>query len=82
MRVARRWKSVPSWHLYGDSDKNIPPAAMKFMAETSMDESWGEHLRQHERANIADPEIQCRAKQYLIEGESTRSLHWFDERES
>jgi pimeloyl-ACP methyl ester carboxylesterase len=27
------WKSVPSWHVYGDADKNIPPAAMKFMAE-------------------------------------------------
>jgi len=24
---------VPSWHIYGDADKNIPPAAMKFMAE-------------------------------------------------
>jgi pimeloyl-ACP methyl ester carboxylesterase len=26
------WKSVPSWHIYGDADKNIPPAAMAFMA--------------------------------------------------
>ena len=24
---------MPSWHIYGDADKNIPPAAMKFMAE-------------------------------------------------
>jgi pimeloyl-ACP methyl ester carboxylesterase len=30
---APAWKSVPSWHIYGDADKNIPPAAMKFMAE-------------------------------------------------
>lgn len=27
------WKSVPSWHIYGDADKNIPVAAMKFMAQ-------------------------------------------------
>jgi len=27
------WRTVPSWHIYGDADKNIPPAAMKFMAE-------------------------------------------------
>jgi len=30
---APAWKSVPSWHIYGDADRNIPPAAMKFMAE-------------------------------------------------
>jgi pimeloyl-ACP methyl ester carboxylesterase len=30
---APSWKSVPSWHIYGDGDKAIPPAAMKFMAE-------------------------------------------------
>lgn len=27
------WKSIPSWHIYGDADKNIPPQAMAFMAE-------------------------------------------------
>lgn len=26
------WKSLPSWFIYGTADKNIPPAAMKFMA--------------------------------------------------
>ena len=25
-------KSIPSWHIYGTADKNIPPAAMAFMA--------------------------------------------------
>lgn len=28
-----RWKSVPSWFVYGDRDKNIPAAALAFMAE-------------------------------------------------
>jgi len=27
------WKSVPSWFVYGDKDKNIPPAALAWMAE-------------------------------------------------
>jgi pimeloyl-ACP methyl ester carboxylesterase len=27
------WKSLPSWWIYGESDRNIPPAAMKWMAE-------------------------------------------------
>jgi len=27
------WKNVPSYFVYGDADKNIPPAAMAWMAE-------------------------------------------------
>lgn len=27
------WKKVPSWHIYGTADKNIPAAAMAFMAK-------------------------------------------------
>ena len=27
------WKQIPSWSVYGTADKNIPPAAMKFMSE-------------------------------------------------
>ncbi|MDM0026372.1 alpha/beta fold hydrolase [Variovorax saccharolyticus] len=30
---APAWKTVPSWFVYGDGDKNIPPAAQAFMAE-------------------------------------------------
>jgi pimeloyl-ACP methyl ester carboxylesterase len=30
---APAWKSIPSWWVYGDADKNIPPAAMAWMAE-------------------------------------------------
>jgi len=30
---AAAWKSVPSWFVYGDRDKNIPPAALAFMAQ-------------------------------------------------
>lgn len=27
------WKHIPSWYIYGDQDKNIPPQAMAFMAK-------------------------------------------------
>ncbi|RZO09428.1 alpha/beta hydrolase [Pseudomonas moorei] len=27
------WKTIPSWFVYGDQDKNIPPQALAFMAE-------------------------------------------------
>ncbi|GLQ89779.1 alpha/beta fold hydrolase [Dyella flagellata] len=27
------WKTIPSWFIYGDADKNIPPQVMAFMAE-------------------------------------------------
>lgn len=27
------WKAFPSWFIYGTSDRNIPPAAMAFMAK-------------------------------------------------
>jgi pimeloyl-ACP methyl ester carboxylesterase len=27
------WKSIPSWFIYGDADKNIPAAGLHFMAQ-------------------------------------------------
>jgi pimeloyl-ACP methyl ester carboxylesterase len=30
---APAWKTTPSWFIWGDGDKNIPPAALRFMAE-------------------------------------------------
>lgn len=27
------WKDIPSWFIYGDADKNIPPQASEFMAD-------------------------------------------------
>jgi pimeloyl-ACP methyl ester carboxylesterase len=29
---APAWKHIPSWFVYGTGDKNIPPAALGFMA--------------------------------------------------
>lgn len=30
--TAPAWRTTPSWFIYGDRDKNIPPAALAFMA--------------------------------------------------
>ncbi len=27
------WRTIPSWFVYGDADRNIPPQALAFMAE-------------------------------------------------
>lgn len=31
--IAPAWKTLPSWFVYGDQDRNIPPQALAFMAE-------------------------------------------------
>lgn len=31
--TAPAWKHIPAWFVYGDKDRNIPPAALAFMAE-------------------------------------------------
>jgi MFS family permease len=69
----RRRNGAYFWQLFHDTGD---PA--RFI-ECFMDESWLEHLRQHERVSVADREIQRRAKQYLAEGETTASSHWLAE---
>jgi pimeloyl-ACP methyl ester carboxylesterase len=32
-QTAAAWKDVPSWFIYGDKDRNIPPQASAFMAD-------------------------------------------------
>jgi len=76
LREMRRRNGAYYWQLFHDSEEPT-----RFI-ETFMDESWMEHLRQHERVSVADREIQRRAKQYLVEGTSTHSSHWLAERES
>lgn len=76
LRHVRRRNGAYFWQLFHDSEDPT-----RFV-ETFMDESWTEHMRQHERASVADREILRRAKQYLVEGESTKSSHWLADRES
>jgi predicted MFS family arabinose efflux permease/quinol monooxygenase YgiN len=76
VREMRRRNGAYFWELFHDS---ADPA---HFVECFMDESWLEHLRQHERVSVADREIQRRAKQFLVEGESTKSSHWLADREA
>jgi MFS family permease len=76
VREMRRRNGAYFWQLF-----HKPEDPTRFV-EAFMDESWVEHLRQHERASVADREIQRRAKQYLAEGETTKSSHWLADRES
>jgi len=76
VREMRRRNGAYFWELFHDS---ADPARF---VECFMDESWLEHLRQHERVSVADRETQERAKQFLLEGEATQSQHWLGDRES
>jgi MFS family permease len=67
VREMRRRNGAYFWELFHDA------ADPDRFVECFMDESWLEHLRQHERVSVADREIQRRAKQFLVEGESTRT---------
>ena len=70
VREMRRRNGAYFWELFHDS---ADPARF---VECFMDESWLEHLRQHERASVADRETLQRAKQFLVAGESSHTTHW------
>lgn len=74
VREMRRRNGAFFWELFHDSAQPT-----RFL-ESFMDESWIEHLRQHERASVADREVQRRANQFLVKGESTKSTHWLADR--
>jgi hypothetical protein len=56
----RRRDGAVDWGLYEDV------AEQGRYLETFMVESWGEHLRQHERATIADRKISERANSFHL----------------
>jgi MFS family permease len=74
VREMRRRNGAFFWELFHDSAQPT-----RFL-ESFMDESWTEHLRQHERVSVADRAIQMRANQFLVKGESTKSTHWLADR--
>jgi MFS family permease len=76
VREMRRRNGAYFWELFHESsDPGL-------YLECFMDESWLEHLRQHERGSVADREILNRAKVFMVEGETTKSTHWLGHRES
>jgi len=76
VREMRRRNGAYFWQLFHDSENPTD------YVEVFMDESWLEHLRQHERASVADRELLARAKAFLVEGGSTKSSHWLGDRET
>src|SRR5439155_1205014 len=74
VREMRRRNGAFFWELFHDS------AHPTRFLESFMDESWTEHLRQHERVSVSDREVQRRANQFLVKGESTKSTHWLADR--
>jgi MFS family permease len=66
----RRRNGAYFWQLFHDSEDPTR------YVEVFMDESWVEHLRQHERASVADRDIQRRAKAFLVPGTTTHSSHY------
>jgi quinol monooxygenase YgiN len=74
LREMRRRNGAYFWELYHDS------ADPSRHVEIFMDESWVEHLRQHERVSVADREIQRRAKQYMVPGFEVKTQHWLADR--
>jgi MFS family permease len=75
VRQMRRRNGAYFWQLVHDSEDPT------LYFECFMAESWVEHLRQHERASVADRHILDRAKAFLVEGASTKSAHWLGDRE-
>jgi MFS family permease len=76
VREMRRRNGAYFWELFHESsDPGL-------YLECFIDESWIEHLRQHERASVADRQILERAKVFMVEGKSTKSTHWLGHRES
>jgi MFS family permease len=71
----RRRNGAYFWELFHDS------ADSASYIECFMDESWLEHLRQHERTSVADRAIQQRANRFLVAGKSTKSSHWLADRQ-
>jgi predicted MFS family arabinose efflux permease len=70
----RRRNGAYFWQLFHDTAN---PARY---FECFMDESWLEHLRQHERVSAADRAIQNHAKSFLMPGTTTHSSHWLADR--
>jgi quinol monooxygenase YgiN len=70
----RRRNGAYFWQLFHDT------ADPTRYFECFMDESWLEHLRQHERVSAADRALQNHAKSFLLPGTTTRSSHWLADR--
>ncbi len=74
MRRIRRRDGAFFWELFHDT------ADPGRVVECFMDESWLEHLRQHERVTVADQAVQARVMAFHIGGEPPRVSHLLADR--
>lgn len=65
----RRRDGAIQWGLFRDT------ADPWRQVETFVVDSWGEHLRQHERATVADREIEARARAFHVGESPPRTSH-------
>ena len=75
VRRIRRRDGAIRWGLFEDAA--IPG---RFI-ETFVVESWGEHLRQHERMTVSDREIETKAWVFHVAPEPPKVTHWIAARE-
>jgi predicted MFS family arabinose efflux permease/quinol monooxygenase YgiN len=68
-RSRRRYGAI-QWWLFRDS------AEPTRFVETWVQETWGEHLRQHERVSVADRELEARAIACLVEKTTPPARHF------
>lgn len=65
----RRRDGANQWHLFFDL------ARPERYVETFMIESWGEHVRQHERVMMADKVVEDRVNAFCLSGKPTTVHH-------
>ncbi len=70
VRGERRRDGAISWGLYRDMHE-----PNRFV-ESFVVESWLEHLRQHQRAAVADTEFQQNVKAFLVSASESRVTHY------
>lgn len=69
MRLIRRRDGAFMWELFSDIEQP------ERMVECFMVESWIEHMRQHERATVADREVTERARSFHLGSERPKVIH-------
>lgn len=74
MRRIRQRDGAFFWELFKDA---ADPARV---VECFMNESWLEHLRQHERVSMADREVEARVQAFQLGGEPPRVSHLLAQR--
>jgi quinol monooxygenase YgiN len=69
MRMIRRRDGAFMWELFSDIEQP------ERVIECFMVESWVEHMRQHERATVADREITEMARAFHLGSERPKVVH-------